>query len=71
MKKLIISLSAAVLVLTIILTVVLTSYAPKSLSKQLDKLGDFEDVKISLHDMVNNQTYYLDSSEEEIHFCWS
>ena len=67
MKKLIISLSAAVLVLTIILTVVLTSYAPKSLSKQLDKLGDFEDVKISLHDMVNDQTYYLDSSEEEIH----
>ena len=67
MKKLIISLVIAIVVLIIIFTIIITSYFPKPLSKQLDKLGNFENVKISLYDLTTDQKYLLDSNEKDIH----
>ena len=46
MKKLIIYLSSAMVVLIVTTIIVFTSLTPKSLSKQLYKLGKFEDVKM-------------------------
>lgn len=67
MKKLIISLSSVLVVLIITTIIVVTSIMPKSLSKQLDKLGDFNEVKISLRDVTTGENYYLDPSENDIH----
>ena len=43
---------------------VFTSLTPKSLSKQLDKLGDYDDVKISLYDTSTGTRHYLNPNEE-------
>lgn len=67
MKKLIISLSSALVVLVATTIILFTSLMPKSLSKQLDKLGDFNNVKISLYCFTTDETYYLDVSEKNIH----
>ena len=64
MKKLIISLSLIMVVLIAITIIVFTSLTPKSLSKQLDKLGDYDDVKISLYDTSTGTRYYLNPNEE-------
>ena len=64
MKKLIISLSSAIGILITITIILFTSLTPKSLSKQLDKLGDFDNVKISLYDTNNGERYYLNPNEE-------
>ena len=66
MKKLIISLSSALVVLIITTIILFTSLMPKSLSKQLDKLGNLEDVKISLYEVSTGERHYLDPSEENI-----
>ena len=66
MKKLIISLSSALVVLIITTIILFTSLMPKSLSKQLDKLGNLEDVKISLYEVSTGERYYLDPDEENI-----
>ena len=66
MKKLIISLSSALVVLIATTIILFTSLMPTSLSKQLDKLGDFNDVKISLKETSTGEMYYLDPSEENI-----
>ena len=58
MKKLIISLSSALVVLIITTIILFTSLMPKSLSKQLDKLGNLEDVKISLYEVSTGERYY-------------
>ena len=67
MKKVIVSLSIAIAVLLIASVIIITSLMPKSLAKELDKLGDFEDVKISLYSFTTDETYYLDVSEKSIH----
>ena len=67
MKKLIISLSSALVVLVATTIILCTSLMPKSLSKQLDMLGDFNNVKISLYCFTTDETYYLDVSEKNIH----
>ena len=64
MKKLIISLSSAMVILIAIAIIVFTSLNPKSLSKQLDKLGAFDDVKISLYDTSTGERHYLNPNEE-------
>lgn len=66
MKKLIISLSSALVVLIITIVIVLTSAMPKSLSKQLDKLGNLDEVKISLYHVSTGERYYLDPTEDNI-----
>ena len=66
MKKLIFSLSSALVVLIITTIILFTSLMPKSLSKQLDKLGNFEDVKISLYEVSTGERHYLDPAEENI-----
>lgn len=66
MKKLIISLSSALVVLIITTILLFTSLMPKSLSKQLDKLGDLADVKISLKEVSTGERHYLDPAEENI-----
>ena len=67
MKKVIISLSIVIAILLISSIIIITSLMPKSLSKELDKLGDFEDVKISLYCFTTDETYHLDVSEKNIH----
>ena len=64
MKKIIISLSSAMVILIAIAIIVFTSLTPKSLSKQLDKLGAFDDVKISLYDTSTGERHYLNPNEE-------
>ena len=64
MKKLIISLLSVMIILIAITIILFSSLTPKSLSKQLDKLGDFDDVKISLYDTNNGERYYLNPNEE-------
>ena len=66
MKKLIFSLSSALVVLIITTIILFTSLMPKSLSKQLDKLGNLEDVKISLYEVSTGERHYLDPAEENI-----
>lgn len=66
MKKLIISLSSALVVLIATTIILFTSLMPKLLSKQLDKLGDFNAVKISLKEASIGEIYYLDPFEENI-----
>lgn len=67
MKKVIVSLSTAIAILLIASVIIITSLMPKSLAKELDKLGDFEDVKISLYCFTTDETYYLDVNEKNIH----
>ena len=67
MKKVIVSLSIAIAILLISSIIIIASLMPKSLSKELDKLGDFEDVKISLYSFTTDETYYLDVNEKSIH----
>ena len=67
MKKLIISLLCALVTLIVTTIILFTTLMPKSLSKQLEKLGDFDDVKISLYCFTTDQTYHLDESEKNIH----
>jgi len=64
LKKVIISLSAALVILIAITIILYTSLTPKSLSKQLDKLGDFAAVKIYLYDENTGITHYLNPDEE-------
>ena len=64
MKKVIVSLSTAIAILLIASVIIITSLMPKSLAKELDKLGDFEDVKISLYCFTTDETYYLDVNEK-------
>lgn len=52
MKKLIISLSSSLADLIITTITLFTSLMPKSLSMQMDRLGDFDNVKISLYEGV-------------------
>ena len=66
MKKFIIYLSSAMVVLIVTTIIVFNSLTPKSLSKQLYKLGKFEDVKISLYDTNNGERYYLNPNEENL-----
>ena len=65
LKKLVISLSSVMVVLIITTIILITLLMPKSLSKQLDKLGDFEDVKISLYDTGTGTRHYLNPNEEK------
>lgn len=65
LKKLVISLSSVMVVLIITAVILITLLMPKSLSKQLYKLGDFEDVKISLYDTGTGTRHYLNPNEEK------
>lgn len=67
MKKLIISLSTIICCLLIFVIVLLILQMPRSLSKQLNKLGDYEKVKIALYDNGDNEKYYLDENDESTH----
>lgn len=66
LKKLILILLISLSVLLITLIIIVISISPESLSKEIDKLGDFDKVKIGLIDNVNEKKYYLDSSENNI-----
>lgn len=66
LKKLVISLSSVMVVLIITTIILVTLLMPKSLSKQLDKLGDLDEVKISLYSFTTDETYYLDLNEKNV-----
>lgn len=67
LKRLIIILSSILLVVIITMIILLSALMPKSLSKQLDKLGDLDEVKISLYSFTTDETYYLDLTEKNVH----
>ena len=66
LKKLILILLISLSVLLVTLIIIVISISPESLSKEIDKLGDLDKVKIGLIDNVNEKKYYLDSSENNI-----
>jgi hypothetical protein len=67
MKKLIISLLSLLVILTVTSIILFVSLMPKKLSKDLDKLGDFDDVKIYLHEESTEEKHYLDHNEGNIY----
>lgn len=67
LKKLIIILSSILLVVIITMIILLSALMPKSLSKQIDKLGDLNEVKISLYSFTTDETYDLDFAEKKVH----
>ena len=63
----IIILSSILLVVIITMIILLSVLMPKSLSKQIDKLGDLNEVKISLYSFTTDETYDLDFAEKKVH----
>lgn len=63
LKKSIISLLSAMVILITITIIMFISLTPKSLSKQLDKLGDFDGIKISLYETSSGTRHYLNPNE--------
>lgn len=67
LKKLSAILLSILLIVIITTPILLASVMPKKLSKQLEKLGNLDDVKISLYSFTIDETYYLDLNEKNVH----
>lgn len=66
MKKIIIFLSTLLIILMITFSILLINLRPSKLSKQIEKLGDLEDVNIYLESLVSGEKYLLGKEEKDV-----
>ncbi len=66
MKKIIIFLSTLLIILMITFSILLINLRPSKLSKQIEKLGDLEDVNIYLESLVSGEKYLLSKEEKDV-----